>query len=162
MQKNHQRDLPVTFRWFAFVVLFGCLSVGCGGDDGTEVQGGRNQVATASQDYSWIDINFTGYAAGAFLELRAGHGSSAELNTDPQATVATLAPTTYRVAFNNLSAASFVASDARILLVLKSSIGDELQGVVVLCNSAGPIVISPECKGDCAPLCCLPGHDCDG
>jgi hypothetical protein len=144
------------------VALFTVTVVGCGDDSSAPAAGGRSQVATGSQDYTWIDIQLSGYPAGSSLILRPTYWDAGELTADPQAGVTATSATTFRVEFLNLAAGNFVGANARILLAVVDSAVDELQGVVILCDSSGPIIIAPECQGDCAPLCGLPGHDCNG
>lgn len=150
-------------HWVTSLVLATALavvSVGCS-EDSAQPQQTRSQTATGSQDFSWIDIELSGFPAGALLVLRPSYWSTAELTADPQARITAQSATVFRVEFLNLASGNFAVSSARILMAVESVV-DELQGIVVLCDETGPIIIAPECQGNCAPLCGLPGHDCDG
>lgn len=152
-------------------VLFVCLSMlltfvfsGCSDDEDTTAPTppARSVAATGSQNYSWVDLKLSNFQTGATLVLRASYWDTGELTSDPQARVAAQAGTVFRVEFMSLAAGNFVGTSARILVAVHDSVGDELQGIVVLCDETGPIILAPECQGDCAPLCGLPGHDCNG
>ncbi len=135
---------------------------GCSDDDETmaPTPPTRSVASTGSQDYTWIDVQLVNFPTGATLVLRTPYWDSAELTADPGARVATQSDTVFRVEFVSLSAGSFVGTSARILLVVQDSVGDDLQGIVVLCDENGPIILNPECQGNCNPLCGLPGHGC--
>lgn len=147
--------------WIVSTVLAIATVGGCS-DEGTAPSGGKDQVATGSQNYTWIDIQLSGYPAGSSLIVRPTYWDAGELTADPQARITSISATTFHVEFLSLAAGNFVGANARILLAVVDSNIDELQGVVILCDSSGPIIIAPECQGDCAPLCGLPGHDCSG
>ena len=147
------------------VVAFAMISlaVSCSDDDsGSNPGGGRGVVELGSQDYSSISLEIVGFPGGSTLVLRPLYWAAGELTEDPQARVTSLSDTQFLVEFLNLSADKFLGVSARILLAVEDSATDELQGIVVLCDNTGPIILSPECAGDCAPLCGLPGHNCDG
>jgi len=122
----------------------------------------RSVAATGSQDYTWIDVELSNFPSGSTLALRSPYWNATELTTDPQARVTEQSATVFRVQFITLASGNFIGTDARILLVVQDSVVDDLQGIVVLCDETGPIILAPECQGNCAPLCGLPGHDCDG
>lgn len=121
----------------------------------------RSVAAAGTQDYTWIDLRLSNFPSGSTVSLRTPYYETAELTADPQARVVAQSDNLFRVEFTNLSAGNFVGATARILLSVDSVV-DELQGIVVLCDETGPIILAPECAGNCAPLCGLPGHDCDG
>jgi hypothetical protein len=120
------------------------------------------KVATTYIAYDAVTIAINGYPQGAALQLRPAYWNPAQLTEDPQATVTQLDATTFEVAFANLDASKFIAPDADILLVVVESTGEELSGVVVLCDENGPFSLSAECSGDCVADCGLPGIGCDG
>jgi len=140
------------------------LLAGCGDDDSgsNPPPEGRSVIGTGSVDYSSIDVELVGFPAASMLVLRPLYWSPSDLSEDPQATVTQLSATTFHVEFLNLAAGNFLVVTARILLTVDDSVGDEVQGVVILCDNTGPIIVSPECAGECAPLCGTSGHTCDG
>jgi len=153
--------------YLLFVLLVTSITFmlsGCSEDDEPAAPNppARNVASTGSQDYSWIDVELSNFPAGTTLQLRTPHWSTAELTADPQARISAQSATVFRVEFMGLAAGSFVGTSARILVVAVDSVVDELAGIVVLCDETGPIILAPECQGNCAPLCGLPGHDCDG
>ncbi len=146
--------------WIPLLVLNLTVMNSCGDDDPAVPQATpKSKAVVASVDYTSIDIRLDGYPAGSVLALRSNHWSTAELNADPQARVRLVAGTVYRVEFLNLGAGSFIGSNAKIRLVVQDSVVDDLAGVVVLCDTAGPLDIS-NCAGDCDPLCGI--DDCTG
>lgn len=154
-------------RSFFAAILATSLSlafVACSEDDNPAQPGAsaRSVAATGSQDYTWIDVELTDFPTGTTLELRTPYWDTAELTADPQARVIAQSATVFRVEFISLAAGNFIGTEARILLVTVDSVSQDLQGVVILCDETGPIIVAPECQGNCAPLCGLPGHDCNG
>jgi hypothetical protein len=157
--------IPYFRRLFVVIGAVTILSVSCSDDDDTPTQTNatpRSVGVTGSQDYTWADIELSGFPASSYLELRSPYWSTAEFTQDPQARVSAQSQSVFRLDLINLDQTIFAADTARILLAVMESAVNELQGVVVLCDSTGPIILAPECSGDCAPLCGLPGHDCDG
>ncbi len=135
---------------------------GCGDDDPAQPGPDRGKTAVDSQDYSWIDIEIRGYPQGSVLALRPNYWSTSELTADPVATVREVSENVFRLSFANLSAGSFVGTEASMRLVVQDSVADDLSGVVVLCDVSGPLDIS-NCSGDCDPLCGLTEcHVCVG
>ena len=155
-----------THRYKLLLVTASLMLVlsGCSDDENPSQPGApaRSVASTGSQDYTWIDIELTNFPTGSTLELRTPYWDTAELTADPQARVIAQSATVFRVEFISLAAGNFIGTSARILLAAVDSVADELQGIVVLCDETGPIIVAPECQGDCAPLCGLPGHGCDG
>jgi hypothetical protein len=160
------KEVPVKVLHFKLLLISmaAVLASSCGDDD-TPTQANptpRSLSVVGSQDYTWADIALSNFPSGSQLALRSPYWSTAELMADPQARVSAQSQTVYRLEFMNLNSGIFASDTARVLLVVQDSAVNELQGIVVLCDSTGPIILSPECAGDCAPLCGLPGHDCDG
>ena len=151
-------------RALALLIVLSLVLPACSDDEDPAQPGttARSVGSTGSQDYMWIDIELKNFPAGSSLQLRMPYWESAELTADPQATIVAQSATLFRVSFGNLAAGNFIGTEARILLAAVDSVVDELQGIVILCDETGPIILAPECQGDCAPLCGLPGHDCDG
>jgi len=146
------------------VVVMGVVALSIACDDeqsSTDPAVARGASVTGSQDYTWANIQLNGFSSVAELALRAGYWSATELTEDPQARVTRLSASVFRLDFMALRPGIFSVEQARILLQVESAT-TELQGIVVLCDSTGPIILAPECAGDCAPLCGLPGHDCNG
>ena len=151
------------YRYFVMMLFAVAITfVACSDDDNsTAPQTKQRSVTSAgSQDYTSIDVTLNNFPAGTTLELRPLYWSATELTADPQARVTALSATVFRVEFLNLSQGIFADLTARILMVAVDSVVDELQGIVVLCDESGPIIISTECNGNCKPLCGFDGNTC--
>jgi len=149
-------------KWPALLLLVLIPALGCGDDENNAAPPqasatGKSIIGT--QDYTWVDILLTGYPAGSQLSLRTNYWSRTELNEDPFPSVVALDDDIFRVQFSNLSSGSFLGLTAAIRMVVKDSAGDDLSGVVVLCEDTGPFIMGP-CAGDCDPLCGI--DDCAG
>jgi len=146
------------------VLVASLLIIGCGGDDEPAAPAGPSvgKVVTAYVAYDEVTVEIRGYPRGALLQLRTAYWNPAQLSEDPQASVTQPEATLFTVAFANLNQTKFIAPDADILLVVVDSTGQELSGVVVLCDENGPFSLSAECSGNCVADCGLPGIGCDG
>ena len=145
-----------------FVAVVGLAFVLNACSDDPTAPPGREYSILASQDFLSADLELSRFPAGSSIELRTGYWSTSELTADPGARISTLSDNVYRLSFANLSSGIFATEQARILLRVVDSAVDELTGIVVLCDSTGPIILDPQCQGDCAPLCGLDGHGCAG
>lgn len=155
--KRHASIIAVT-------LVASLLVVACSDDDEPAAPAGPTvgKVVTAYVAYDEVTVEIRGYPQGALLQLRTLYWNPAQLSEDPQARVTQPEATLFTVAFANLDQTKFVAPDADILLVVVDSTGQELSGVVVLCDENGPFSLSAECSGDCVADCGLPGIGCDG
>lgn len=152
-------------RWILpTILLASVLIAACSDDDEPAAPAAPSvgKVATAYVAYASVVVELRGYPQNAALRLRSLYWNPAQLSEDPQATVTQLSAATFEVAFANLDAGKFIAPDADILLVVVESTGEELSGVVVLCDETGPLSLTAECSGDCVADCGLPGVGCDG